>query len=254
MLTAFRLCEETAYAFGENFDRRWEERGEPGRTDRKSPAPCAPINTTPASYLFLPPWSDRELVERIMIGDRSARGQFVARFERLIHSVLHDLRLPIQEHEDLFQEVFVHLWEQDCGRLRQWQGRGRGRLSSFLRVLVMRLVYDALRSRPAPTLSLQDPEQSGTEAASSGLEDPSPGPEAIVITAEQRCAIQLVIETLSPRDAELIRRRYYHEQSYKEIASGMGITTDNVGVSLNRAEQRLQSRLCRRYPGLFENR
>ena len=45
---------------------------------------------------------------------------------------------------------------------------------------------------------------------------------------------------LSVRDRELIHRRYYRDESYREIAEALGITVNHVGVALMRAETRLK--------------
>ena len=46
---------------------------------------------------------------------------------------------------------------------------------------------------------------------------------------------------LSMRERELIHRRYYREESYREIAEALGITVNHVGVALLRAESRLRA-------------
>ena len=45
---------------------------------------------------------------------------------------------------------------------------------------------------------------------------------------------------LSERDRDLIHRRYYQEESYREIADALGLTVNHVGVALFRAESRLK--------------
>jgi len=45
---------------------------------------------------------------------------------------------------------------------------------------------------------------------------------------------------LSERDRDLIHRRYYQEESYREIADALGLTVNHVGVALFRAESRLR--------------
>ena len=48
------------------------------------------------------------------------------------------------------------------------------------------------------------------------------------------------IARLSERDRDLIHRRYYQEQSYRQIADALGLTVNHVGVALFRAESRLK--------------
>jgi RNA polymerase sigma factor (sigma-70 family) len=65
------------------------------------------------------------------------------------------------------------------------------------------------------------------------LDDPIP-------EAEVRRDIETALSKLSSRDRELIHRRYYRDESYLDIAVALGMTVNNVGVSLLRALNRLR--------------
>lgn len=182
--------------------------------------------------------TDFELIERLLNGDPTAPGRFVRRFERLIHRLLHTQGVSAQDHEDLFQEVFLRLWERDFYRLRLWRGREDSLFSSYLRVLVRHLICDLYRKR-----GTIDPEPSwGT---------PLRDPETLLLSREQTEALEQALEKLSERDRELIVRRHLREESYREIATGMGLTVNHVGVALARAEKRLKADLHRSYGDLF---
>jgi len=189
--------------------------------------------------------ADQDLICHLLNGDRAASGRFVHRFERLIHRQLHDLHVPLQDHEDLFQEVFLHLWEHDCRRLRLWQGRGRGLFSSYLRVVIRRLICDVRRARAVPLL-VEDLALVGGE--------PEEDPERLLLSQEQQSAVLQALDGLRQRDRDLIFRRHYRGESYKEMAAGMGLTVGHVGVALARAEQRLRDAFRACYPDLREIR
>jgi DNA-directed RNA polymerase specialized sigma24 family protein len=55
---------------------------------------------------------------------------------------------------------------------------------------------------------------------------------------------------LSERDRDLIHRRYYLEESYRDIAEALGLTVNHVGVALFRAESRLKVILKKHRGGL----
>ena len=192
--------------------------------------------------------TDQELVAAVLRGDTAAERQFVLRFQRLIYAVLHRMRLEGDEIEDLFQQVFLHLWSRKRHCLRKWQGLGKGEFSSFLSVVIVRVAQDHLRRRRA---------QSRLEVDSLDA-DLTDEPHAVMdLTlslerAEQRAAILRVMGKLATRDAELLQRRYYGEQSYREIASGMGLTVNHVGVALTRAEKRFAQRLRAAASELFD--
>src|ERR1051325_1130633 len=67
----------------------------------------------------------------------------------------------------------------------------------------------------------------------------------------QKGAVDAALQELLPRDAKLVFRRYYLGQSYQQIAQGLGMTVNLVGVCLARARERMRQRLMERYPGLF---
>lgn len=192
--------------------------------------------------------TDSALIARILRGERRAHDAFVQRYERLIYRILYRMGFSGEEVEDLRQQVFVHLWEHDCRRLRQW--RGGGKFSSYLGIVVTRLAWDTRRSRPAiPTPSIMwEAEEGGGICAPP---DAAWDPEAAALRGERAAAVQGALDRLSRRDRELIRRRHGHEQSYREIAAALEITVNHVGVALARAEERLRRTLCQCYPDLF---
>jgi RNA polymerase sigma factor (sigma-70 family) len=57
--------------------------------------------------------------------------------------------------------------------------------------------------------------------------------------------LKMALENLRERDRELIHRRYYLDESYREIAEALGMTVNHVGVSLFRAESRLKNILLK---------
>ena len=68
---------------------------------------------------------------------------------------------------------------------------------------------------------------------------------------ERRRILREAIDGLPPREREIIRRRHYDGESYAEIAQGLGITVNHVGVLLYRAEKRLREMVSDQYPELF---
>ena len=53
------------------------------------------------------------------------------------------------------------------------------------------------------------------------------------------------VAELSARDRDLIRRRYFLGQTYKEIGRDLGMTPNHAGVALFRAQSRLKEILIR---------
>ncbi len=192
--------------------------------------------------------ADGELIRRILQGERATQEAFVDRFSGLIYALLTRMDLGYQERDDLFQDVFLHLWKQNCRCLRQWQP-GKGQLCSFLAVVVAHLVCDYKRRRtlvPGSTLDEQslDSRQASDRTEADLTEQ--------VYARQQQEAIGRSVRSLRPRDAELIRRRHFAQQSCQEIAQALQMPVAHVYVALARAEKRLCKQAHATYPGLFE--
>ncbi|MCW3096421.1 MAG: sigma70-ECF: polymerase sigma factor, sigma-70 family [Chthonomonadaceae bacterium] len=196
--------------------------------------------------------TDRRLITDVINGKGRACEEFVCRYRRVIYAVLNRYTLTADEREDLFQQVFVHLWDHRCLRLSQWQPDGTGRFSSFLCVLVGRLAVDhfrAIRRSASGAATLISLEEDDCGSLASAL----PDPHQQVCDAERRQILKQAIQRLSPRDSDLLQRRYYRQQTYAEIAEALGITIGHMGVALQRAHTRLRKELCREHADLFSS-
>ena len=84
-----------------------------------------------------------------------------------------------EEIEDMSQEVFLALFDQDARKLRQYQGRNGCSLASWIRLVANRLTIDRLR-REGRTVSLDDPGNAETSMVRETHPDARPGPEPLV--------------------------------------------------------------------------
>ena len=104
---------------------------------------------------------------------------------------------------------------------------------------------DRRRRRQRPVVSLQF---AGTnESADDGGIDP-PGPErtsSSILRADERARlIQAAIDSLpDPTDREIVRRRFFEEQSLEAIAEALALTYDQVRYRSEKSLKRLQPRL-----------
>ena len=188
--------------------------------------------------------NDAQLVDCLVRGDRNAQEEFVRRFEKLMWAILSRMELSRQEQEDLFQQVFVHLWEDDFRRLQMWDA-GKGRLRSYLGVVTAHLAYDHLRRKAGLNQTAEISVCLNLPAQDSDL-------DAIVFQHVQAEAIQKALQELKPRDASLVRQRHFYGRSYREISAACGMTVGNVGVALARAERRLRQIVRQANPALFD--
>jgi RNA polymerase sigma factor (sigma-70 family) len=181
--------------------------------------------------------SDLDLIHRVVDGDGKAADLFVLRFSRFVWAILvRSFGLRGAEAEEIYQAVFVRLWEDDYRRLRLWSGHGD--FASYLAPIVRHLALDALRVQGRRRQLDGPEEESGREPR-----ETEPGPEELAIRQEQRRVLERAVEGLGPRDRKLYRLRFQREQSYKAIGQEMGMTVNHVGVALKRLEVRLMRRM-----------
>ena len=178
--------------------------------------------------------SDRVLVDRLISGDHEAADLFVTRFSRLVWAVLvRDFRLPGDLCEDLYQDLFLRLWDDDYRRLRNWSRDGD--FASYLIPIVRHLAIDRLRAR-APERENPLPEIDDHDHPCSA----APSQEELAALEEQREIVERIMSRLPDRDQKLYRLRYVEELPYAEIAQEMGATVNHVGVLLSRLTVRLR--------------
>lgn len=135
--------------------------------------------------------------------------------------------------EDIVQNAFVRL-------ARSWKGEfaDTPSLTAWLYRTVHNEAVDLVRSEERRRRLHRE---HGSEAMAQTSDDAyepgagEPGDEAL--------AAARALETLSPRERQAVVLKVYEEKSYREIAEIMGITTDNVGVTLNGAMKKLSAML-----------
>lgn len=178
--------------------------------------------------------SDRVLVDRLISGDHEAADLFTTRFSRLVWAVLlRDFGLPRDLSEDLYQDLFLRLWDDDYRRLRNWSRQGD--FASYLTTIVRHLSLDRLRAR-APERENSLPESDDHDQPCSE----APGPEELATLEEQRGIVEQILNRLPDRYQDLYRLRYVEELPYAEIARELAATVNHVGVLLSRLTARLR--------------
>jgi len=181
---------------------------------------------------------DRLLVARCLSGEPGAWGQFVARFAPTVKGLarrylqLHGHFPDDAETEDVVQEVFLSLTRRDYRLLRQYDPAYA--FKTYLGVLTRTQVHRVLRKR-APVL--------GDAAQLEATPSPGAGPPETVGRSEESDLVDRALSELAPRDAEILRLRYYRELDYRQISTHLRIPEASVGQTLFRAKQRLLERL-----------
>lgn len=135
--------------------------------------------------------------------------------------------------EDIVQNAFVRL-------ARSWKGGFADSpvLSAWLYRTVHNEAVDLVRSEERRRRLHRE---HGAEAMAQTPEDAyEPGAGE---PGEDALAAARALETLSPRERQAVVLKVYEEKTYREIAEIMGISADNVGVTLNGAMKKLSAML-----------
>ena len=147
--------------------------------------------------------------------------------DRLLRYVL-SFGLPVQDGEDIVQEVFLSLF-------RHLQ---RGRSRSNLRAWVFRVGHNlALKRRNQAHSGLQTLVDEGATLADL-LPDPNPNPEEQMATSQRRQRLLAVVGALPEQDRRCLILRA-EGLRYREIAHVLDVSLGAVALSLERSLMRL---------------
>jgi RNA polymerase sigma-70 factor (ECF subfamily) len=187
--------------------------------------------------------ADRELVDLLVQGDWQAADRFVRLNQHLVMSVLRRFRmLPREEREDLFQRVFLKLFEDEFRVLRQWNRTTN--FAAFLRKISRNVAIDEIRRQKGL------PEIEDLEEADSDKADERADPEVIAVHTELRRKLLECLQRLPPGDQEILALIDLEGCSYKEAAERLGIPANRAGVRLHEARKRLRKVIEQHHPEL----
>ena len=176
---------------------------------------------------------ERRLLERCLQRDPEAWSDFVRRFLPLVYRVIghtvfaSGINLDEAEIEDLAAEVMAAIVDRDFRVLRRF--RSSSSLKTYLAVVARRIVVRQLRRR-AKRRSMQ----------SRLLGEPIDPDQSVVAELEDRDRLDQLLAGLDRRDAEILRRYYFHHEPYAQISREMGISQNSIGPILARLRRRLR--------------
>ncbi|MFW5856638.1 MAG: RNA polymerase sigma factor [Planctomycetota bacterium] len=179
--------------------------------------------------------ADRELLERILNNDTQAWDALVERYAGLLHAVARRTcaayGYPAQEQdvEDAVAEVWRNLLEKE--RELVYTCASRGCLAQTLHVLARHRAIDLMRKRRLRTVEYQEHHA------------PSTAPDVDAVFAERAAEVRAAVDRLPDRERTLVRLFFLQGRKYREIEELTGIPMNSIGPTLNRALQRIRSRL-----------
>jgi RNA polymerase sigma factor (sigma-70 family) len=183
---------------------------------------------------------ERELIKGCVNGEKSAWDAFVQQYSNLVfHTIrktltLHHVESRDELLEDLYQEFFIAILQNDCRKLSQFRGDGGCTLASFLRVVASRLTIDHLRKQPTPTVEVTD-----TFAS-----DQRDAPGSLIDSEEQR-SLTVAIESLSAKERLLVELHFRQGLPAEEVASILKISPGTFYTQKSRLVAKLRESLSK---------
>ena len=193
--------------------------------------------------------SDVALLLDCIAGDPTAWETFYERFTNLFyHTISVTLRHfgVVNRIDDLskeiFQETFLHFRENDCGRLKQFQGKNGCSLASWLRVVISRLVIDLLRKQRQKDISFEDDSNLEDIPLKSRLADTRPLQDEEMEEASLKVFLRKELDKLLPNDQLVIKLIYEDELPIEEVAKVLRLNAGAIYTRVSRIKEKLKSR------------
>jgi len=169
--------------------------------------------------------TDAQLVSRCRSGDQAAWNELVERFSRYVFAIcVQAFRLPPEDAEDVFQEVFARVY-QHLDRLRSDDS-----IRPWIAQLTRRLCIDRLRSsgREGPA-ELDDLDPGGVDEALAGLED------ALTVRAS--------LDAVGEPCRDILDRFFSRDESYKSIGEALGLPAGTIASRISRVLGKVRAEL-----------
>ena len=176
-----------------------------------------------------PSVSDAQLVARCREGDHAAWCALVERFSRYVYAIaVQAFRLPPDDADDVFQEVFARTYEH-LGRLRD-----DAAIRPWLGQLTRRLCIDQLRAgaREGPA-----------------HEDLDVGePDETLERLDEALTVHEALKELPENCREILDRFFARDESYRTIGDALDLPSGTIASRISRCLQKLRATLEGRNP------
>lgn len=167
--------------------------------------------------------------------NRSEFEQHIPRLRPLMTRVGRDFFGNKDDAEDVAQDTLERLWNY-CEQLDAQRN-----LEALAVMVAKNICVEKYKRRQSTTTILrQTQDRIVNEAA-----DETYRADAGIISEEARQQIKSAINTLSPREQQLVRKRYLEDHSAEEISQETGIPKPSVKSMLSAARAKLKKRLRR---------
>lgn len=161
--------------------------------------------------------------------EESGLGQLLLTMRPRLLRFLGARGIPLDQAEDLFQDLFLKLSERPSGPI--------GQPTAYIFQVANNLLLDRRRSR----LRREQRENSwsGADVGEDVETDTRPSAEHVLIARDDLRLVERVLNALPPRTSEIFRKYRLHDQAQKQIAADLAISVSAVEKHLQRAYREL---------------
>jgi RNA polymerase sigma factor (sigma-70 family) len=168
--------------------------------------------------------TDAQLVSRCRAGDPDAWNEFVERFSRYVYAICgRGFRLPQQDAEDVFQEVFARAYER-LSELRSDEA-----VRPWLAQLTRRLCIDRLRLNARDTPSDAEPDEREVDDILSQL--------------DEAMSVRAALDKVGDPCREILDRFFCRDESYRTIGELLEIPAGTIASRISRCLEKVRTEL-----------
>lgn len=177
--------------------------------------------------------ADAHLIKRCRAGDQSAWNELVDRYQRLIFAIPRRAGLSEEQAADVFQEVFLTLFEkiddiEQPDRIRSWM------------VTTAKFKTWAVVRGSKGFYSPETEEEMEAEMAS--IRDETPLADDALIEMEEQHLIRTALKQLEERCQKILSMIYLQDSaaSYVEVAAAIGVGETSISPLRSRCLKKLE--------------
>ena len=172
--------------------------------------------------------NDEILVQKTLTGDQNAFAKLVQRYQAEMYALAYRIVGNSQDAQERVQDAFLKAYQklaqlEDASNFRSW-----------LRTITANECRSWLRRQNIDTVPINEVDDMTADEA---------GADVLLEREEMQAAIMRAIESLSPKNRQVIESFYIEGRSYDEISNRLGISINAVAARLHKSRRQLQLRL-----------
>jgi len=182
--------------------------------------------------------SDADLIRQCRDGNQKAWDELVGRYQRLIYAIPRRAGLTDEQASDVFQEVFLTLFEK-LDEIEQPE-----KIRSWIVTTAKFKTWAVVRS----SKGLYSPEsEEEMEQEMANLPDRSPLADDVLIELEQQHLIRTALKQLEERCQKILSMLYLRNAtaSYSEVAEAVGVGETSISPMRSRCLKKLEKILVK---------